>query len=103
MITIYLNALICLLIAIRLFTFNREDNKYKLSFGLLAWAMICSSSAIFIFSCFGFMDRVDIAQTIMNSLLLICILKTHGNVAKVSTPLKSTPELKVVEQKVRHQ
>lgn len=88
MIMNYVNAAVCLLIAIRLFTFNRDGYKYKLSFGLLAWAMICSSLAVFIFSCFGFTERGYIAQTLMNGLLLVSVLKGQGNIAKICSSLK---------------
>lgn len=88
MIVNYINAFICFLIAIRIFTFHRNDYKYKRLFNVLAWAIICSSAAVALFSSFHLMERVTIAQTLMNLLVLICLLKSRGNIAQLGEIIK---------------
>ncbi|MBI0096007.1 phage holin family protein [Gilliamella sp. W8136] len=76
-----LNAVLCFLIAVRLFTFDRKNCKYNAKISWLAWLMITSSASVFIFSFFDFPHRAHYAQTIMNMTLLICFIKSKGNMA----------------------
>ncbi|OCG24646.1 hypothetical protein A9G11_03055 [Gilliamella sp. wkB108] len=78
---IMLNAFLCLLIAVRLFTFDRDNCRYKVKYSWLAWLMIVSSVAVFLFSFFGLLNRAYYAQMIMNVTLLVCLLKSKGNIA----------------------
>ncbi|MCO6557639.1 MAG: phage holin family protein [Gilliamella sp.] len=77
---ITLNAFLCLLIAIRLFTFDRENCQYKAKYSWLAWLMITSSASVFLFSSFGLLNRAYCAQVVMNIALLFCFLKSKGNI-----------------------
>jgi hypothetical protein len=79
---LFINASICLTIAIRLFLFQRDQHQYKLCYALLAWGLVCASSAVAILTLFNQMSQAQTAQTIMNLLVLICMLKTKGNVAQ---------------------
>ena len=76
-----LNAVLCFLIAVRLFTFDRKNCKYNAKISWLAWLMITSSASVFIFSFFDFPHRAHYAQVIMNMTLLICFIKSKGNMA----------------------
>lgn len=76
------NAAICLAIAIRLFLYQRGQSNYKLSYALLAWGLVCSSAAVAILIFFNQIPQAQTAQTFMNLLILICMLKTKGNVAQ---------------------
>lgn len=89
-----INAILCLLITLRLFTFNREACKYKVMYGWIAWLMMTSSSAVFIFSFFHLSIHAYVAQLIMNIALLICLLRTKGNLAQVYTQLRPKKKVK---------
>lgn len=92
---ILINAFICLFIAIRMFTFSRTDQQYKPLFNWLAWLMICSSAATFIYSFFGLLGGAYLAQSIMNISVLICLLRTKGNIAQLQNQLK--PKVKTYD------
>lgn len=77
-----MNATICLAIAVRLFLFQRGQNNYKLVYALFAWGLVCSSAAVAILTFFNQIPQAHTAQTIMNLLIFICMLKTKGNVAQ---------------------
>ncbi|MCX8678606.1 phage holin family protein [Gilliamella sp. B2865] len=77
---ITLNAVLCLLIAVRLFTFDREHYQYKAKYSWLAWLMITSSAAVFMFSFFGLPNRAYCAQVVMNLTLLLCFINSKGNI-----------------------
>lgn len=76
-----INAVLCLLIAVRLFTFDRKNYKYNAKISWLAWLMITSSSAVSLFLFFDLSNRAYYAQVIMNMTLLICFIKSKGNIA----------------------
>lgn len=76
-----INAVLCLLIAVRLFTFDRKNYKYNAKISWLAWLMITSSSAVSLFLFFDLSNRAYYAQVVMNMTLLICFLKSKGNMA----------------------
>ncbi|OCG56323.1 hypothetical protein A9G36_03050 [Gilliamella sp. Choc6-1] len=92
---IIFNAFICLLIAIRLFTFDRENYQYKARYGWLAWLMITSSAAVFLFSFFGLLERAYYAQVVMNTALLLCFLINKGNIAALCYFFNKTQHNKV--------
>lgn len=77
-----INTIICFAIAIYLFLFQRGQSSYKLVYGLLAWGLICSSASIAILIIFNKTQQAQTAQTIMNLLMFLCMLKTKGNVAQ---------------------
>lgn len=77
-----INASICFAIAVRLFLFQRGQSNYKLSYALLAWGLVCSSAAVAILILFNQLSQAQIAQTIMNLLVFICMLKTKGNITQ---------------------
>lgn len=77
-----INATICFSIAVRLFLFQRGQGKYKLIYALIAWGLICSSAAVAVLTVFNQISQAETAQTIMNLLVFICMLKTKGNVAQ---------------------
>jgi len=93
--TLLINATICFAIAIRLFLFQRGKSNYKLVYSLLAWGLVCSSAAVAILIFFDQISQAQTAQTIMNLLVFICMLKTKGNVAQfiyhLSWQSKTTP------------
>lgn len=76
-----LNAFLCLLIAVRLFTFDGKKFKYNARISWLAWLMITSSASVFMFSFFDLLHRAYYAQVIMNMTLLICFIQSKGNMA----------------------
>lgn len=78
----FINVIICIAIAVRLFLFQRGQSQYKLVYALLAWGLLCSSAAVAILSIFNKIIPAEIAQTIMNIFVLICMLKTKGNVTQ---------------------
>ena len=76
-----LNATICFFIAIRLFLFKRCESSYKFSYAILAWLLICASASVTVLILFHEAEQVLIAQTIMNLIVLICVMKSKGNMA----------------------
>lgn len=88
MITI-LNAIFCLMIAVRLFTFDRNNCRHKVKYSWLAWLMIVSSAAVSLFSFFNLPHRANLAQVLMNTSLLICLLKSKGNISTLCRSEKS--------------
>lgn len=83
----FLNAFICSVIAVCLFLFERKQNRYKLIYAILAWGLICSSSAVAIFTLFNQLQQVQASQTLMNVLILVCLFNTKGNVTHFIHPL----------------
>lgn len=88
-----LNIIICFAIAIRLFMFKRDTAKYKIYYSLLAWGLICACSAVAILTLFNQIIHAQIAQVIMNLLILICMFKTKGNVSQTIYVLFETPKV----------
>ena len=84
------NAIFCLMIAVRLFTFDRNHCRYKVKYSWLAWLMIVSSVAVCLFSFFNLPHRAYLAQVVMNITLLLCLLKSKGNIAIFCRSVKST-------------
>lgn len=89
-----INAFLCLLITVRLFTFNRQDRRYKVGYAWLAWLMATSSSAVSMFSFFDLSSYSDAAQLVMNLALLICLLMVNGNVVHIPAQLKLRKKVK---------
>ncbi|MBI0029328.1 MULTISPECIES: phage holin family protein [unclassified Gilliamella] len=84
-----LNAIFCLMIAVRLFTFDRNNCRYKVRYSWLAWLMIISSATISLFSFFNLPHRAYLAQVVMNITLLLCLLKSKGNISTFCRSSKS--------------
>ena len=84
-----INAIFCLMIAVRLFTFDRTNCRYKVKYSWLAWLMIVSSVAVCLFSFFNLLHRAYLAQIVMNLTLLLCLLKSKGNIGTLCKKPKS--------------
>ena len=84
-----LNGIFCLMIAVRLFTFDRNNCRYKVKYSWLAWLMIISSAAISLFSFFNLPHRAYLAQVVMNITLLLYLLKSKGNINIFCRSVKS--------------
>ncbi|WP_334321192.1 phage holin family protein [Gilliamella apicola] len=84
-----LNTIFCLMIAVRLFTFDRNNYRYKIKYCWLAWLMIVSSAAVSLFSFIDLPHRAYLAQVVMNITLLLCLLKSKGNISILSHSAKS--------------
>lgn len=84
-----LNAIFCLMIAVRLFTFDHNNCHYKVKYSWLAWLMIVSSAAVCLFLFFNLPHRTYLAQDVMNSSLFLYLLKSKGNIAILCRSVKS--------------
>lgn len=82
-----LNATICFFIAIRLFLFKRCENSYKFTYAILAWLLICASASVTVLILFHEVEQAQIAQMIMNFIILVCVMKAKGNIAQLTYSL----------------
>lgn len=94
MITTTLNAIFCLMIAVRLFTFDHHNSRYKVVYSWLAWLMIVSSVAVCLFTFFNLSHRAYLAQIVMNLTLLLCLLESKGNIGTLCRKPKSNKKRK---------
>ncbi|EFH9396404.1 TPA: phage holin family protein [Escherichia coli] len=88
-----LNAIICLLITIRLFLYRRvHGTTYRPLYSWLAWLLMCCTASVAVLICFSLYRYVFIAETAINIVLLICLSAARGNVASLIKPLRHHPK-----------
>ncbi|EFK3044334.1 phage holin family protein [Escherichia coli] len=89
-----LNAIICLLITIRLFLYRRvHGTAYRPLYSWLAWLLMCCTASVAVLICFGLYRYVFIAEAAINAVLLICLTTSRGNLASlINKPLRHHKE-----------
>ncbi|EAR5802912.1 phage holin family protein [Salmonella enterica] len=89
-----LNAIVCLLITVRLFLYRRAHGAvYRPLYSWLAWLLMCCTASVAVLIFFGLYRYVFIAETAINIVLLFCLATARGNIASLIKPLrhKETP------------
>lgn len=80
-----LNAVLCGVIVIRLFTFRRESATHKPAGSWLAYAIIVICASVPIRIAYGYHVSTDWADLLIKVLLCGAVLKTRGNVMQLFT------------------
>ncbi|ACR70274.1 phage holin family protein [Edwardsiella ictaluri] len=79
-----LNAIICLMITVRLFLYRRaHDSVYRPLYSWLAWLLMCSTASVTVLICFSLYHYVFVAEAAINAVLLICLTTSRGNLASL--------------------
>ena len=83
------NAIVCLLIAVRLFLYRRSHGTtYRPLYSWLAWLLMCCTASVAVLIFFGLYRYVFIAEAAINAVLLLCLLAARGNIASLIKPLR---------------
>lgn len=77
------NAIICAVTAIRLLTFRRGKTVHSRLMGFIAWLLTVASGAVTIRILTGEYFYTDWTEVLINLLLCIAVLRSHGNVGRL--------------------
>ncbi len=84
-----LNAIVCLLITLRLFFYRRtHGTAYRPLYSWLAWLLMCCTASVSVLICFGLYSYAFIAEAAINVVLLFCLSATRGNLSSLIKPLR---------------
>ncbi|MGR3754416.1 phage holin family protein [Edwardsiella anguillarum] len=88
-----LNAIICLMITVRLFLYRRAHGSvYRPLYSWLAWLLMCSTASVTVLICFSLYHYVFVAEAAINAILLICLIASRGNLASLIMPRRHHKE-----------
>lgn len=76
------NAVVCMLIAIRLMFFQRNGRKHHRSMAVLAYIIILAAGYISFRIWFGQYVHVDPAELLLNFIICAAVWRAHGNIAQ---------------------
>lgn len=78
-----INALACAVSATMLGTYQRKGNKHRIAGGLMALALVVACGSVVIQTATGGYEHSNLAETVINVMLCISLIKSHGNVMKI--------------------
>ena len=81
---LYANAVVCLLIVVRLMFYQKKAGSYRFMYSLLAWLVIVSAGWIAIRIFYGDYIGADPAELLLNFSFCLSILGARGNIAKAT-------------------
>lgn len=77
------NAIVCLLIAMRLMFFQRKGARFRRSMSIVAYTIILVTSYITFRIWFGQYLNIDPAEVVLNIAICIAVWRAGGNIAQV--------------------
>lgn len=80
---VLINVIICTVMFIRLFTFQRNGKSYCKTGSRLAWMMMFYASSIPVLAYFDSYYQTDLHNIFANSIICTALLKYRGNVTRL--------------------
>ncbi|WP_395263264.1 phage holin family protein [Enterobacter hormaechei subsp. xiangfangensis] len=77
------NAIVCLLIMVRLMFFRKEGKRHRLSVAVLAYLVILAAGFNAFNILLGHYVQVNLGDLLLNSVICMAVWLAHGNLAKV--------------------
>src|SRR5471030_1284516 len=77
------NAIVCFLIAVRIFTFRRGNSAHSWVGGFSAYILIVACIAITVRIITGEYQKADLAETTINITLCVALYRSRGNVMNI--------------------
>ena len=88
-----INAIVCLIAALRLIFFKRGEKKHDSAASIFAYILAIAFVAVPVRILVGeYNGAADIAEVLINIALMIALIKSGGNVAVLLKPLKTRKE-----------
>lgn len=78
-----INAIVCILIAIRIFTFRRGQSRHSWVGSSFAYVLLVACIAIVVRIITGEYTKADLAETTINLTLCISLYQSRGNVMHI--------------------
>ncbi|MFQ0831240.1 phage holin family protein [Serratia fonticola] len=88
-----LNGVSCGFMSARMLVYRRNGAKFNRGASLLAYLLIVASGTVAIRIAFGEYKIVDPAETLLNLVLCVAVLRVRGNVAQLFYGMKSNEQL----------